>query len=166
MPLHQHPPASIGSDGTRRTVLERLFDELNGELFDGRIAACAVRRAPYLVRLHGSDGLYEPSRHQILIQSGLARRIERQVLIHEMCHARLRGHHGHGQPFIAELRRVGRQGERWALREANRYRHDRWLGVVEALDDLDHQWHRLPASAPVETRARILARAERLLARL
>ena len=166
MALDQHSPASVGFGETKRTVLERLFDDLNGELFDGRIARCAVRRAPYLLRLHGCDGLYEPSRHQILIQSGLAYGIERQVLIHEMCHARLRGHHGHGQPFLAELRRLGRRGERWAVREADRYRHDPWVRVVDALDDLDHKWHRLPASAPVGKRALILARAERLLARL
>jgi hypothetical protein len=60
----------------RRTVLERFFDDLNSELFDGRIAPCAVRRAPYLTRRHGCDGLYEPSRHQILIQAGLRPRAE------------------------------------------------------------------------------------------
>ena len=62
----------------RRTVLERFFDDLNRELFDGRIAPCAVRRAPYLTRRHGCDGPYEPSRHQILIQAGLRPRAERR----------------------------------------------------------------------------------------
>ena len=154
------------SHSRSRTVLERLFDHLNSELFNGRIAACAVRRAPYLARLYGCDGLYEPSRHRILIQSGLSRAMERRVLIHEMCHASLPTHHGHGRPFLAELRRVGRRGEHWALREATRYATDPWLTVVDALDDLDHQWHALPRSAPSRSRAAILTRAERLLARL
>lgn len=146
-----------------RTVLERLCDDLNSELFDGRIAPCAVRRAPYLTRVHGCDGMYVPSRHQILIQSGLSPRTERRVLIHEMCHARLPRHRGHGRPFLTELRRVGERGEGWALREARRYAIDPWLAVVDALDDLDHEWHAV-RSAPA--RAAILRRAERLLALL
>lgn len=149
-----------------RTLLERLFDDLNTELFDGRIARCAVRRASYLTRLHGCDGLYEPSRHQILIQSGLSPHAERRVLIHEMCHAKLPAHHGHGYAFLRELRRLGRQGERWAMKEANRYAHDPWLRIVDTLDDLDYQWHTLPRSASGRARSLILDRAERLLARL
>jgi SprT-like family protein len=154
--FHHHP----------RTVLERLFDDLNTELFDGRIAPCAVRRASHLTRRHGCDGLYEPSRHQILIQSGLSSRAERRVLIHEMCHARLPAHRGHGSAFRCELRRLGRRGEAWAVREAERYASDPWLRVVDALDDLDHQWHTLPRSASTRARVLLIGRAERLLARL
>jgi len=149
-----------------RTVLERQFDDLNTQLFDGRIAPCAVRRAAYLSRQHGCDGLYEPSRHQILIQTGLSPRAERRVLIHEMCHARLPSHHGHGYLFLSELRRLGRRGETWALAEADSYANDPWLSAVDALDDLEHQWHALPRSASTRRRAFIIERAERLLARL
>jgi SprT-like family protein len=154
--LHHHP----------RTVLERLFDDLNTELFDGRIAPCAVRRTSYLTRLHGCDGLYEPSRHQILIQSGLSTRAERRVLIHEMCHARLPAHHGHGSAFRNQLRRLARRGEAWAIQEANRYANDPWFHVLDALDDLDHQWHTLPRTASSRARSMLVARAERLLARI
>jgi hypothetical protein len=150
----------------RRTVLERLFDDLNTELFDGRIARCAVRRASYLARRHGCDGLYEPLRQQILIQTGLSPHVERRVLIHEMCHAKLPGEYGHGSDFLSELRRLGRRGEAWAIREADRYANDPWLRVVDALDDLDHQWHTLPRSASTRARSLIIERAERLLARL
>jgi len=150
----------------RRTILERLFDELNSELFDGRIARCAVRRAPHLTRLHGCDGLYKPLRRQILIQSGLSPRAERRVLIHEMCHAKLPSQHGHGSAFLNELRRVGRRGETWAIREADRYANDPWFRVIDALDALDYEWHALPRSASRRARSLILARAERLLARL
>jgi hypothetical protein len=150
----------------RRTILERLFDDLNSELFDGRIAPCAVRRASHLARLHGCDGLYEPLHGQILIQSGLSPRAERRVLIHEMCHAKLPADHGHGYAFRSELRRLGRRGETWAIREAERYASDPWLRVVGKLDDLDYQWHALPHWASTRARSQILARAERLLARL
>lgn len=150
----------------RRTILERLFDDLNSELFDGRIAPCAVRRAPYLTQLHGCDGLYEPLRHQILIQAGLTPRTERRVLIHEMCHAKLPTHHGHGYGFLSELRRLGRRGETWATQEAERYANDPWLRIVDTLDDLDYQWHTLPRSASGRARSLILDRAERLLSRL
>jgi hypothetical protein len=149
-----------------RTVLERLFDDLNTELFDCRIAPCAVRRASFLTRRHGCDGLYEPSRHHILIQSGLSSRAERRVLIHEMCHAKLPAHRGHDRAFLSELRRLGRRGETWAIHEADRYAKDPWLHVVDALDDLDYLWHTLPRSASTRARSLILARAERLLARL
>jgi hypothetical protein len=151
---------------SRRTIIERLFDHLNSELFDGRIAPCAVRRASHLTRLHGCDGLYEPLRHQILIQTGLSPRAERRVLIHEMCHAKLPSDHGHGYAFRSELRRLGRRGETWAYREADRYANDPWLHVVDKLDDLDYEWHALARSASTGARALILARAERLLARL
>jgi len=150
----------------RRTALERLFDDLNTELFDGRIAQCAVRRASYLARRHGCDGLYAPSRRQILIQTGLSAPTERRVLIHEMCHAKLSADFGHGSAFLSELRRLGRRGETWAFREAARYANDPWLRVVDALDDLDHQWHALPRSASTRARSLIIDRAERLLARL
>jgi SprT-like family len=150
----------------RRTHLERLFDDLNTDFFDGRIAQCAVRRSDLLVRLHGCDGLYEPSCRRIVIQSGLSATIERRVLIHEMCHARLPNDCGHGRLFLEQLRRLARRGERWALDEADRYARDPWLRVVDALDDLDHQWHALPPSASFRSRASILARADRLLARL
>jgi len=150
----------------RRTVLERLFDDLNTNLFDGRIAPCAVRRASYLARRHGCDGLYEPSRRQILIQTGLSPHIERRVLIHEMCHAKLPADYGHGSAFLSELRRLARRGEAWATREAQRYATDPWLRIVDALDHLDYEWHALPRSASTRARSLILARAERLLARL
>jgi len=150
----------------RRTGLDRLFDDLNSELFDGRIAPCAVRRASYLTRRHGCDGLYEPSRHQILIQSGLSQCAERRVLIHEMCHAKLPSHHGHGYAFLNELRRVGRRGEAWAIREADRYANDPWFRAIDALDALDYEWHALPRSASARARTLIIERAERLLARL
>jgi hypothetical protein len=149
----------------RKTSIQRLFDRLNAELFDGRIAPCAVRRAPYLSRAHGCDGLFEPHRRHILIQNRLTTRAERRVLLHEMCHARLSSHHGHGGPFLAQLRRLGRRGERWAIREADRYVSDPWLHVIDGLDHLDYQWHMLPPSAS-RRRTLLLKHAERLLARL
>jgi hypothetical protein len=148
------------------THLEQLFDQLNTDLFDGRIAPCAVQRSPILVRVHRCDGLYEPLHHRIVLQSGLSPRIERRVLIHEMCHARLPEYRGHGRPFLDQLRRLGRLGERWAVDEAQRYVTDPWLRVVDALDDLDHEWHALPASASRAWRCAILAKADRLLAKL
>jgi SprT-like family protein len=150
----------------RRTDLERLFDHLNAHFFDDRIAPLAVRRSNLLVRLHGCDGLYERGHDRIVIQSGLSSQTERRVLIHEMCHARLPSHHGHGRPFLAQLHRLARRGERWALDEAERYLHDPWLRLVDALDGLDHQWHALTPSASRRSRAAILARADRLLAKL
>jgi hypothetical protein len=149
----------------RRTAIQLLFDQLNAELFDGQIAPSAVRRAHHLARAHGCDGLFEPQRRHILIQSGLSPRSERRVLLHEMCHARLPSHHGHGRPFLAQLRRLGRRGERWALREADRYVRDPWLQLIDNLDRLDYHWHRLPSSAS-HRRQSLLKRAEQLLARL
>jgi hypothetical protein len=149
----------------RGPPIQGLFDQLNVEFFDGRIAPCAVRRAHHLARTHGCDGLFEPHRRQILIQSGLSPQSERRVLLHEMCHARLSSHHGHGRPFLAQLRRLGRRGERWALREAERYVRDPWLHIIDSLDSLDYHWHRLPSSAS-NRRQSLLKRAERLLARL
>ena len=150
----------------RRTPLEQLFDYLNTEFFDGRIAPCAVRRSAILVRIHGCDGLYEPPRHRILIQSGLSPQTERQVLMHEMCHARLPDYRGHGRPFREQLRHLARRGDRWALDDARCYAHDRWLRVIDALDDLDHEWHALPPAASAHWRDAILAKADRLLAKL
>jgi hypothetical protein len=83
-----------------------------------------------------------------------------------MCHAKLPFDHGHGYAFRSELRRLGRRGESWAYREADRYANDPWLRVVDRLDDLDYEWHALPRSASTRARALILARAERWLARL
>jgi len=149
----------------RRIPLQRLFDQLNAEFFDGLIAPCAVRRAPHLARTHGCDGFFEPQRRNILVQSGLHPQSERRVLLHEMCHARLSRHHGHGRPFLAQLRRLGQRGERWALREADRYVHDPWLQLIDGLDNLDYHWHRLPPSAAAR-RQLLLKKAEKLLARL
>jgi hypothetical protein len=139
---------------------------LNTEFFDGRIAPCAVRRSFVLARAHGCDGWYEPAHHRIVIQSGLSLQTERRVLIHEMCHARLPAYRGHGGPFLDQLRRLARRGERWALDEADWYVHDPWLRIVDELDDLDHQWHALPPSASLQWRASLLARADRLLEKL
>jgi hypothetical protein len=63
------------------------------------------------------------------------------------------------------LRRLGRRGERWALREADRYVSDPWLQLIDGLDSLDYHWHRLSSSAP-HRRQSLLTRAEKLLARL
>jgi hypothetical protein len=150
----------------RRTVLERLFDDLNAELFRGRISACAVIRVSYLERIYGCDGLYEPHYSRIVVQSGLPAWAERRVLLHEMCHASLPGYAGHGAPFLAQLRRLAQRGETWAIREAHRYATDPWLRTIDALDDLDHQWHALPNSASKRARCLILTKANRLLARL
>lgn len=87
------------------------------------------------------------------------------MLLHEMCHARLSSHHGHGRPFLAQLRRLGQRGECWALREGDRYRHDPWLRLIDRLDSLDYHWHMLPPSAR-RRRQLLLKQAEGLLARL
>ena len=150
----------------RRTAVEQLFDRLNAELFAGRVRTCTVRRAPYLERAYACDGLYEPMRNRILLQSGLPPPAERRVLIHEMCHAALPTHAGHGKPFLEQLHRLARRGEAWADREARRYATDRWLRTMDELDDLDRRWHALPASAPERTRELILCRADRLLVTL
>ena len=90
----------------RRTDLEHLFDRLNTESFDGRIAPCAVRRSAFLIAEHGCDGLYVPALHRIVIQRGLSSQTERRMVIHEMCHARLPNRRGHGQRFVDLLRRL------------------------------------------------------------
>lgn len=82
-----------------------------------------------------------------------------------MCHARLSAHHGHGRLFLAQLHRLVQRGESWAAREADRYRRDPWLLLIDRLDSLDYQWHMLPPSASYR-RQLLVKQAEKLLARL
>lgn len=63
---------------------------------------------------------------RIHVLSPLTETHEREVLAHEMCHYAvfLAGIEAssHGPRFIAELTRIGAQGEPWALEQAERYR--------------------------------------------
>lgn len=147
-----------------RVSLSEMFDDFNLEFFNGRLPTYTVRRAAHLGRLHMADGLCDPIQRQIHVQSGLRPSVERQVLLHEMCHAAIPGHAGHGAPFREQLRRLARKGELWALEEVKAYSPGSWLSIIDSLETLDVRWK---CAAP-NTRERIgiLKTAERLLAEL
>jgi hypothetical protein len=94
------------------TELDVLFDELNTRFFDGRLPKYRVRWcAP-----HGREhGFIDEAAATICICDPPDVRV---TLLHEMCHI---GTAGHGRVFRAKLRRLARQGERWAQAERAYY---------------------------------------------
>lgn len=125
--------------------LRRLFRELNEQFFSGglpehQICVDIINRG-YIVALpvgkpiqlpwHGSDlyGWCVPDRRVIIIHSAILadKKLARQTLLHEMCHAKVyqiagptsRNADPHGADFIAELRRLAVLGEKWADEQAS-----------------------------------------------
>lgn len=143
---------------SRRPPLARLYDELNATFWDGSLPAAIeprrigltaarhvrLRRVGFSLRMryglggqplaHGvclglfvPPGLYVPAVIRLL--SPLSADLERQVLLHEMCHwaVYVAGHHdevGHGPQFLAELERLGGRGETWVTEQIARYHAD------------------------------------------
>lgn len=134
--------------------LTKLYAELNIEFWGGKLPSphssgrlgsgppaergVVVRRVGIRLfsgglRLRGSNlrasgrftppGQYWPAR--IAIVSGLPKRVERQVLLHEMIHCHLhfagaKEADAHGPLFVAELERLASLGESWAAQDARR----------------------------------------------
>lgn len=88
-----------------------------------RMAEAFVHAA--LRRILPPPGRYWPA--TLCIRSRLGPVSERQILLHEMIHCALcitgiRETPPHGEPFVAELERLGTLGERWAIEQAEQIR--------------------------------------------
>ena len=103
----------------RRTALEQLFDQLNAELFGGRLPSYRVRqRARFAGELNGQLGRCDEDVRTIWLKTELPADRVRPLLLHEMCH---HGSPGHGRAFQAKLLRLAEHGEDWAREEAAQY---------------------------------------------
>ncbi len=115
------------------TDLDRLFDDLNSRLFDGRLPKYRVRRRqPHA----GEFGCIDDAARTIWI---CASPDVRKTLLHEMCHI---GTDGHGRLFRARLRQLARCGEAWAqeerayyLRQALGIKTSQWIALWELAND-------------------------------
>jgi predicted SprT family Zn-dependent metalloprotease len=93
----------------RQTILQQMFDELNGRLFEGRLAAV---KAEFSERMTSAAGRYFPRRKLIRLSVPYLRLHGwdkcRKTLIHEMIHAWL---DVQGRPcgHTPEFRRLLRQ---------------------------------------------------------
>jgi hypothetical protein len=106
--------------------LDRLFDQYNGQFWNGRKPRYRVRYA----RLP-SDGFCDVARRTILVQRGLTGQRLRRVLLHEMCHI---GCPHHGARFQARLLRLAEQGEAWAIHEVEALRQTQpWNAMMRDL---------------------------------
>ena len=116
--------------------LDRLFDHLNREFFEGRLPKYRVRTRPSQGGEYGSINAEE----QTIWLCQCADR--RTTLLHEMCHI---GTPGHGRAFRAKLKRLAALGESWARTERAYYlRQERgippggWLIFRELANDISH----------------------------
>jgi hypothetical protein len=114
--------------------LDALFDRLNADLFDGRLPKYRVRRC---TPRNEERGLIEEEARTIWI---CTTREVRETLLHEMCRI---GIVGHRRAFRARLRRLARQGEKWAQAERAYYlraelgmRSDRLITLWQFATDL------------------------------
>jgi hypothetical protein len=94
------------------TGLDQLFDRLNRDFFERRLAKHRVRTR---ISRSGERGFLDEAGQTIWICAGADLR---STLLHEMCHI---GTPGHGRAFRAKLKRLAARGERWAHAERAYY---------------------------------------------
>ena len=116
MPERIHSEEAGGSPmGARaKTSPTRLYEELNRDLFKGRlprfrVTLCGSKHLP-----GASPGECLEGRRLIRLRRGLEPEGLRRWLLHEMCHI---GVPDHGLRFQTRLLRLADQGESWALEE-------------------------------------------------
>ena len=97
--------------------LQRLFAQLNHELFDGKLPVYRVRFSP---QVKGSLwGVCDPKPKVITLRPTLQGKDLRDTLIHEMCHIGTGPEHG--KPWQARMLAVADRGEHWAREEVESY---------------------------------------------
>jgi hypothetical protein len=109
--------------------LTALFNELNKKYFKNRLPAYQVVYKSAVRR----QGYCDSEHHVIQVLKGMGEECTRRVLLHEMCHI---GTPYHGKGFLAKLNRLAKQGETWAIDEANEYQNgETWNELVSELRD-------------------------------
>ncbi len=97
--------------------LQRLFAQLNHELFDGKLPVYRVRFSP---RVKGCwYGFCYVKRRVITLRPTLQGEELRRTLIHEMCH--IGSGPRHKKPWQARMLAVADKGEHWAREEVEMY---------------------------------------------
>ncbi len=89
--------------------LTKLYNELNEQLFDGKLPA---RPVVYSKLPPGKLGQYYSERGKIEISHLVTNDQLRRILLHEMCHI---GCPYHGEKFMSKLARLVDRGEWWAV---------------------------------------------------
>jgi hypothetical protein len=110
----------------RRKPLGEFYDALNLTHFGGTLPAYECRRWGPRIKYgcvvnYRKLGYCWPPGRVIRVMGMLPDDQERQVLLHEMCHAATPGD-GHGPRWLAEMRRLAAEhGEAWAADAAQQY---------------------------------------------
>lgn len=118
--------------------LQRLYDHLNGNFFDGRLPKYRVvlsAEFPNAGYDAHYDGICLPERRLIRLRRGMTSENLRRVLIHEMCHVRCGD--DHGRRWQNCMLRVAAKGEQWATEEVTQYRDhaEKWNDRIGMLMD-------------------------------
>lgn len=120
---HGRLPYAARNAGT----LEGLYDELNVELFRGKLPRAVVRWVPWekIGPYHGTTHVFSALGPSIWVNEGMPGVVPRprgaklrRILLHEMCHVAAPGSGDYEKKFLAQLKRLAARGERWAEREA------------------------------------------------
>ncbi len=138
--------------------LQKLYADLNRQFFRGKLPRY---RATFSKEVIGPfQGICLDKRRLIRLRRGLPPQEIRQVLLHEMCHIRTRGH---GRRWQEKMLRLAAQGEAWAKEEVDQYREaiDRYRRgdtlYTEVRDQLDAIAHALSPRPPFPSLTRTLA---------
>ena len=98
----------------RHKPRERLFDELNGRYFGGKLPLCTFE---LFKEDADADGFYNPFRNVICLRVGMRGVEVRQTILHEMIHAKQAMEWGienggrHDKQFFQEMQRLIAAGE-------------------------------------------------------